>query len=199
MSDARGVWVAGPTRSGTNMTAGALAACGVFFGTCAPPAAHNAKGLLENVWLFKQLQSGAAHRDADWPASWFAQLQREGWDQQQPWGAKCSPSRWPIMRRTTPAIIVFCWRKAEDILASRRRAGFHDNADQAFIDQEWARMQHIRRESRCPVVDVRPDDLVAGDYARLTPALDVLGLPLDRDAVAAWVDPALWVGREVPV
>lgn len=192
----QGVWIAGPTRSGTNMTAGAFAACGVFFGACGAAGPHNKKGLLENIWLYEHLLSRRADADPHWPQSFYDQLQREGRRGDQPWGAKCSPHRWELMRRLEPAAIVLCQRPACDVLDSRRRAGFRQTAKIDLVEKQQRWMARIEAEADVPVTRVYTDLLVAGDYSGLAVAFDAINVPLDEAAIRQWIDPSLWKGGQ---
>lgn len=181
-----GIVVVGPLRSGTNMVAGIFARHGVFFGDCKPADALNRKGYFENRWLWKALDE----RPQPWPEVWFDRLALEGWTG-EPWGAKCSPRGWRLLRETNPAVVIVCERPRERIEASRKR-GLKATGNPLKGAVETG---HIPSECEAPVVTVRTDELVRGGQRnKLAVAMDTLGLTLNERIVSRWIDPALWNG-----
>lgn len=83
VDEVKGLFVVGPTRSGTSMTAGAFRACGVFFGETMPGVPGNRKGTVEHPVLRRYAKEG---RPSGWPTPWYEALRGEGWDDGVPWG-----------------------------------------------------------------------------------------------------------------
>ena len=177
----RSVFVTGHVRSGTSMTAGIFAAHGVFFGACGGRVADSPKGRMENRWLKRTVEHG--DRDG-WPETWYDRLRAEGWDGEVPWGAKLMPKWWDWIRATQPTVIVCCYRPVDDILASCERVGWPRS--RKTVDQRWRRMGRIAGEH---VVNVWTPSLIKGCYDAIEDALSVLGLALDREACAEWIEP----------
>lgn len=183
-----GVLVVGPLRSGSNMVAGIFAKHGVFFGDCKPADELNPRGCFENVWLWEAFK----RKPEPWPDVWFERLEREGWDGNQPWGAKISPSprkRRELMRRTNPRVVVLCERPPEQIRASRRR-GYKATGNPLRGSLDVSAMDC---QADSPVTSIDTDKLVAGgERGRIACALALLGLRLNERVVDDWIDPNLW-------
>lgn len=188
MTVARGVWITGPSRSGTSMTAGLFASHGVFFGDCGPGDEHNPKGYYEHPLLVRHVETGIF---AGWPMDWWARLTDEGWDGSVPWGLKRGPQAWPWVRVVAPTVIVVCRRPASEIRASRLRWGKRWQGGRALKRAE-RQIRDILREANCPVFEVNTSGLVKGDYSRIRPAFETLGVAFDPSVADAWIDPGIW-------
>lgn len=187
----RGVWVTGPSRSGTSLVAGLLEAHGVFFGRCVRGDEHNPKGYFEHPELIRRIDMGTL---ANWPDRWWEVMRSEGYQDGQPWGVKRGPQAWPWVRLMFPNLIVYCKRPKEQVLASRLRRwpekkGRHG---QMFRETRKRVMDVIEDEASCPVVTVQTDKLVQGDYSRFRLALKSLHVEFDAHAAREWIDPSIW-------
>lgn len=192
MSRSLGVWVAGPSRSGTSLVAGLLAQHGVFFGTCRQPTPDNRKGFFENVYL-KDVIAGREHPE-HWPAEWFERLVDHGWDGSAPWGAKTGPERFSLIRPMKPAVIVICRRPFEQIERSRARTTWCQGPASRAVERSYEAAGEVKGEVDVPVLEVRTDELVAGDYQWIPDVLDMLGLEFDASIAEDWIDPSMWSG-----
>lgn len=187
-----GVWVTGPSRTGTSMTAGLFAAHGVFWGVEAcglnyPADDHNAKGYFEHGEITRRLEN----RDfADWPSAWWTALKAEGWDGTTPWGCKRGPRVWPWIRRLRPAVIVVTARPVNQVAASRKR--WKGRSSISTLHRTAAKVRKVLREAECPVVRVNTARLVQGDYTAILPAFELLGVEFDAGIAESWIDPELW-------
>lgn len=186
MSD--GVWVLGPSRSGTSMLAGLFARHGVFFGECVPGDEDNPKGYWENRWLKQRMRSRDTH---GWPISWFERLRQEGWTDGRPWGAKGGPEWWRWVRLTSPTVVVLCYRPLGQIMDSRQRHSWMKPREEIPWDA-WRRMEEIKKTVVCPVVSVQTAEVARLDLTTVRPAFDALDLELSDHIARDWIDPNLW-------
>lgn len=180
----RGVWVFGPSRSGTSLTAGALAACGVFFGETQGASEGNRHGNMEHAG-FK------AHQN---PVRFVLDLLNEGWDPTTPWGLKCGFEHRHRVHALQPTVAVLTRRPLEQIRASRERVGWK-NYGQAELQVDRCARTAIALPDEVNVFAVQTDLLAQGDTHELEKAVAALGLEFDRDAVEDWIDPDAWHGR----
>lgn len=199
-----GVWITGPSRSGTSMVAGLFAAHGVFFGETTPADEHNEKGYFEHPEIVERVEAGLM---AGWPESWWETLRAEGYGNAGYWGVKRGPVAWPWVRLLFPELIVFCKRPMHQILRSRdrwqpwasRSDAFRPAVDRA-IRKAHEEMETIASEASCAIVTVNTDVIVTGNYQRLNKAFGKLGLWLDIETCDGWIDRSLWnrgPGQEV--
>lgn len=186
MSGLTGVWITGPSRSGTSMTAGLFAAHGVFFGDCGKGDKYNPKGYFEHPELVSRVETQVR---AGWPDAFWKTLRSEGWDGGT-WGVKRGPQAWPWVRELEPSLIVMTHRPRPEIAASRRRWG-RKNTARAIAKAEAA-LYRIEEVADCPVIHVQTDQLVGGNFGSFVGALSLLGIAFDAAAATGWVDPALW-------
>jgi hypothetical protein len=183
-----GLWITGPSRSGTSMTAGLFAAHGVFFGDCGNGDRFNPKGYWEHPELVSRVETKVR---AGWPYAFWATLRGEGWDGEGVWGVKRGPNAWPWVRELEPSVILMTHRPRREIQASRIRWGRAKNTGKALAKAEAA-LHRIEQAAECPVVHVQTDELVAGKYGSVLNVVSLLGLTFDPAVANEWVDPALW-------
>lgn len=184
-----GVVILGASRSGTSMTAGLFAKHGVWFGDCMPPRRINPKGFYENLAL-KRVWKGV-ERPRDFDEWWRAERERGGC--RGAWGAKSGAERWPWWRQVADkTVIVLCYRDMLSIQASRKRAGFSRST---ATQRNWEIMERIKERATVPVIDVWTPDFVEGNFSKVVPAFEAIGVAFDRDVATEWVDPKLWHHR----
>lgn len=189
MTPGPGVWITGPSRSGTSLTAGIFAAHGVFFGDTVPGDEHNPKGYFEHPALISRVEGGLM---ADWPGAWWDTLRAEGLGEGGYWGAKRGPQAWPWIRLLRPAVIVVCKRPLSQILRSRKRRWPGRVAAKRTVKRAEAQIRQIEAEAACPVVTVNTDAIVKGDFFRLNLAFDILDLWLSPAMTEQWIDRGIW-------
>lgn len=183
-----GIWVAGPSRSGTSMVAGLLAAHGVAFGRCVAGDEYNPKGYFEHVYL-KSLR-GVEPLPPNWPAPWWDRLRSEGWDGRAPWGVKGGAQLAPIVQPMRPTVVIICRRPIKQIVRSRSHVRWAKgsprtvtrNVYRALASLTWPRL----------LVNVRTPEIAAGRYGDVLPAFDALDLAFDPAVADAWVEPGMW-------
>ena len=160
------------------MTAGALRACGVFFGDTEDPNEGNPHGNLEHPrWKARPTMS----RDA-----WFRTLRSDGWQVPDPWGIKAGVRHRNTILTYDPSLIVLCKRPMSQIADSRKRCGFGDSG---AARKQWDRCLRLAQTCKLPVVTVDTAKLASGDYSQVEPACYVLGIPFNPDRIAEWIDP----------
>ena len=192
MSRPPGVWVTGPSRTGTSMTAGLFAAHGVFWGvpSCErnyPADEHNPKGYFEHGEITKRLET----RDfSDWPEAWWAALEADGWDGSTPWGFKRGPRVWPWVKVLEPSVIVVTQRPLKQIAASRKR--WIGKRSISTIHKTEEKIRAILKEAHCPVIRVNTARMVRSDWSQIRLAFDVLGVRFSDTIAESWIDPDLW-------
>lgn len=188
-----GVYVCGPSRSGTNMVGGLFREHGVFFGDCNGPSGANPKGYVENLWLKRYVHGFV---DEEWPAAFFDQLYREGWDGESPWGVKVGPQHWPTILELAPSAVVTCYRPIEDIMRSRAKiANMREVTPQgiAIIRRHVRWLEWVAEKEGVIVVKCETNDLVTGaEWHQLTPAFEAIGLEPDANVFAEWIDANHW-------
>lgn len=189
----RSVWVLGPSRSGTSMTAGLFAAHGVFFGECHPADKDNPKGYWENRYLKSTV--GRQVVPSSWPHVWYSRLLDEGWDGIAPWGAKGGVEWWRVVKATNPTAVVICYRPVDAILESRSKHSWmqptrsvpeiaYRSAERILSDAETAGRVHR----------VDTDRVACGDVEQLLPVFSALDLRYSERITMDWIDPQLWNG-----
>lgn len=185
-----GLWITGPSRSGTSMVAGLFAAHGVFFGDCIPADEHNPKGYFEHPELIRRIDMGTL---ANWPERWWELARQEGYVDGSHWAMKRGPQAWPWMRLMSPRLIIVCKRPKEQVLASRlrrwpKKRGRHGDM--------WRRTKRsldgVVKETSCPVITLHTDKIVGGNYQRLREAFAKFGLEFQDHIADAWIDPSIW-------
>lgn len=186
----KGVWVVGPSRSGTSMVAGLFAAHGVFFGESISANEYNPKGYFENIWLkdfFKGRLSGV-----DWPKDFFRELSDQGWCPCDPWGAKTGPAKAVLMLALKPTLIVVCRRPIDQIARSRGRVHWAKGAPRNVAERGYERVEEMAHVAEAPIVDVHTDELVHGAYGEIREAFELLDVEFDREIAERWIDPTIW-------
>lgn len=181
-----GLWVVGPSRSGTSMIAGLFAAHGVFFGRTRDGDEYNPKGYFEHGWL-KSLRE--IPKPDDWPDPWFDRLRSEGWDRERPWGVKSGPRLERLVRPMAPTVVVVCRRPMGQILASRRRVRWAVGRARVITNRVYEAVEKMTWANR---VDVRTDRVADGYYKTLAPAFDALGIDFDLAVASNWIDRSVW-------
>jgi hypothetical protein len=188
MTAAPGVWVTGPSRTGTSLTAGLFVAHGVFFGNTGEGDEFNRKGYFEHPLLVEAVEGEHANQ---WPAAWWARLRAEGWNGKEPWGCKRGPKAWPWAATLDPTVIVITTRPRSQIEASRKRWGRFSQTRRA-LTKARRQLARIQAETSIPIVTVNTDAIVKGDYSRILPAFRLLGIPFNQTLADEWIDPSLW-------
>ena len=187
------LWVVGPSRSGTSMTAGLFYKHEVFFGECITANRYNPKGYFEHAWL-KQVHKGKAG-PVEWPTDFYRRLMNEGLcDCGQPVGVKSGPNYAPRILALPPTVIVACRRPLDQIARSRGRVPWAGGEPEKVARRDYRRIEELRGAHDGPFVDVRTDRLAAGEWEDVLPAFEALGVEFKEHVAREWVDPALWDG-----
>ena len=184
-----GVWVTGPSRSGTSMIAGLLAEHDVFFGRTVEGDEHNEKGYFEHPELTGRVESGSW---AGWPDAWWKTLKDEGYTNGLWWGIKRGPLAWPWIRELDPELIIVCRRPIAETVRSRRRIWPFKLAPRGEVIRARKAFDEIAKEADCPVLTVNTERVVAGDYMRIAKIFRRLGLWFSTELADAWIDRSLW-------
>lgn len=184
-----GVWITGPSRSGTSMIAGLFAEHGVFFGRTMKGDEHNAKGYFEHAELTSRVRSGIW---ANWPEAWWKTLKSEGYGNGTYWGVKRGPNAWPWIQRLEPELIILCRRPISETVRSRRRKWPRRRTSGREVQRIRRVLKQIAKEAECTVLTVNTERVVAGDYQRIAKAFRQLGIWFSTDIADAWVDRSLW-------
>ena len=184
-----GLWITGPSRSGTSMIAGLFAEHGVFFGRTVEGDEHNEKGYFEHPELVDRVESGIW---AGWPEAWWKTLRSEGYESGLWWGVKRGPQAWPWIQELGPELIIVCKRPVMETIRSRRRCWPLKSAPGGEIRRTREALGEIVKVATCPVFTINTERVVAGDYGRLNKAFKHLGLWMSVELVDAWIDRSLW-------
>ena len=185
-----GLWITGPSRSGTSMIAGLFARHGVFFGDTVPGDEHNPHGYYEHPELIRRIDMGTL---ANWPQRFWEVARKEGYEDGKPWALKRGPQAWPWIRLMFPKIIIVCKRPKDQVLASRLRRWPGKKGRHGDMWRQTKRsLGKIIEESACPVITIRTDRIVGGKYGQLRRAFRAFGLELEEAKVREWVDPSIW-------
>lgn len=185
----KGVWIAGPSRTGTSMTAGLFAAHGVFFGNTRPDDKDNERGYFEHPFL-KSLRGKPLH--PAWPKAWWETLRREGWPPDAPWGVKGGPQLAPLVRAMNPTVVVMCVRPLDQVQRSRDRCDWAKGSAEEVTKRDYDRLERIALEYPGSVFRVGTDSLARRDYRHVLPVFWTLGIPFNETAANEWIDPNLW-------
>ncbi|WP_165856737.1 hypothetical protein [Marinobacter sp. JSM 1782161] len=175
----RPLFITGASRSGTSMTAGLFAQHGLWFGPCMKASRINPKGFFETQFI---KQKGAGYHTPRDASGWEQWLADHGSPEQ--WAVKAGPEWWPLFSQFDP-VVVCCYRDRQKIIESRERANFSMRPQ--AVDVAWRRMAEIPS-----AIEVWPDEFVAGDFRRVIPAFEALGVQFDNNVARSWVDPGLW-------
>lgn len=190
MTAPKGVWVTGPSRSGTSLTAGLLAKHGVFWGepSCRPlPDQYNPRGYFEHTELSRRIKTDDF---TDWPEAWWRALEADGWNGKTPWGVKRGPRAWPWVRILEPSLVIVTQRPHGQVQASRARWTGRKNLHDMHVQVEL--LQKVLDEVACPVVRVNTHQLIRGRYRQIKKAFRQLGVSFDKRIAENWIDPTLW-------
>ena len=185
-----GVWVTGPSRSGTSMVAGLFAEHGVFFGRTVEGDEHNEHGYFEHPELVSRVESRIW---ADWPEAWWRTLEGEGFERGGYWGVKRGRDAWPWIRELGPELIVVCRRPVDETVRSRRRRWPRKRAPRGEVLLARKAFDKIGAQAGiCPMLTVNTERVVAGDYRRIATVFKRLGLRFDPAIAREWIDPGIW-------
>lgn len=185
-----GIWITGPSRSGTSLVAGLFAAHGVFFGNTTPPDKHNEKGYFEHPELI--VRQNNPEMDG-WPDRWWEVLQEEGWTPGTFWGVKRGPRAWPLISELEPVLVVVCKRPLKQQIRSRhRRWPNRDGRHKKMAQETTAELRLVLKKVKAPVVTVATHRLVKGRKSGIQKAFDALGLEFSPEIAREWIDPTIW-------
>jgi len=201
----RPVLVAGLPRSGTSMTTGMLAACGLWLGETVPGGPSNPKGFFESRALRDGLTKpflklwmkadplgvdplpapGALPHAPHWHRRVAAVIAAEGYDGCRPWGYKDAKTTliWPVWDEAFPeALWVVVRRRREDVIRSCLDTRFMGRRSQdpafwnRFCDAYDARLAALVHAARGRVVEVVYEQVVAGRTGALEEVCALAGL-----------------------
>jgi len=185
-----GLWITGPSRSGTSMVAGLFARHGVFFGDTVPGDEHNPHGYYEHPELIRRIDMGTL---ANWPERFWEVARKEGYEDGKPWALKRGPQAWPWIRLMFPRLIVVCKRPKEQVLASRLRRWPGKKGRHGEMWRQTRRsLAGVVEQAACPVITLHTDQIIEGNYQRLGEAFKAFGMAFDPAIAAAWIDPSIW-------
>jgi hypothetical protein len=171
------------------MIAGLFAEHGVFFGRTGEGDEHNEKGYFEHPEIVSRTEANIM---AGWPEAWWKTLEAEGYERGLWWGVKRGPRAWPWVQELGPELIIFCKRPMEQMVRSRLRRWPGRDRPAIHAKQAKKEMDAIGREAGCPVVTIRTDRVIAGDYRQLNKAFERMGMWLDVSLADSWIDRDLW-------
>jgi hypothetical protein len=171
------------------MVAGLFAAHGVFFGETVGPDEHNEKGYFEHHEIVRRTEGGTLE---GWPAAWWDLMRAEGCPPGGWWGIKRGPQAWPWVKLLLPDLIVLCKRPIFQMVRSRRRRWPNRERPRHEVLHGRRDLARVLAEAPCPVVTVRTDRMVGGDYRQINKAFHKLGLWLDVEKTDGWIDKSLW-------
>jgi len=185
-------------RSGSSMTAGLFHVHGVWAGTCRPGDEWNPKGHFENLpvknlikkqWHRSIVNKGVlAKRLPGFREAVETAIRGDGYDGGK-WLWKGSALYWPAFFEFDPTWITVR-RNRESTVRSCIRSGMLDSRRTGeTIDIHHRVMDELNARG---AVEVRTDELVAGEYSSLERALDRCGIEMDREKVRQWIDPGAW-------
>lgn len=174
------VFVTGCSRSGTSMTAGLLAAHGIWFGPCHGPRSINKKGFFESNFVKRCIKTkNTKHFQKRW-RDWMSDNVAS-----EPWGVKTGPELFHLFRPFKP-LVIHTYRPEQDIIASRKRAAF--NFSKNAVDIANRAVDAINANK----IQVFPDQFVKGDYSSIIPAFELLDVEFNKEIASDWIEPGLW-------
>lgn len=187
-------------RSGSSMTAGVLAAHGVWTGTTMRGDRANPRGYFENVEIKKRLIRWAGKditRVYPPVPGWRARAERvvrsDGYVE-GPWLVKHSVIFHRLWDEFESPRYVLPRRDSEAIFQSVRRTRFHswqsDDQLRETIELHQQTLDELR-DTR-DAVEVDTDAVVRGDLSTLRGAVEFCGLGFDENAAREFIDPSLW-------
>lgn len=178
----KAVFVTGPSRSGTSLISGLLHAHGVWFGPCIKPRSINPRGFFESTFVKERIKN----RDfSNFAEHWDRWRNQHG--ASELWGVKTGPQYYHLFQNYRPLIVVTDRPEAE-IMASRARIG--------FTRSEGALNNARRAVDLLPAhIKIKPGSIINGDYGALEVVLNRLGLELDPQRCAGFIDRRLWSGK----
>lgn len=213
------VFILGPMRSGTSLIASILQECGLWLGTSIPPSPANPKGFFENRYfkqrVTKRLLSsigadpsgidplpppGARARLPGLKSKTRGWLEREGWHDDVPWGAKDPKlsliwetlaeafpgARWVVVRRRLDEIARSCVQSS--FLQNRRKSeDYWRSLAAAYVDR-IAPLVALQRN----VFEADSGDVVEGQWAAIQTCVEGLDLRWNAERIAPLVDRHLW-------
>ncbi len=188
-------------RSGSSLVTGSLALHGLWTGVCRPADDHNPRGYFENLRLngaLGRLYPGSIYHEMQpmrlprrWPTFVRSVQDREGY-RGGPWIVKANAFTWPVWVPFDP-VFVFVRRNIE---VTARSAERHDPGAELDLD-DWltiAEAHHAEMNRVRAIVggfDVSSTRLAGGDFDQIAPVLSAIGMTVDREALASFVDPTL--------
>jgi hypothetical protein len=183
-------------RSGSSMVAGALAAHGVWTGTCRAANQHNPKGYFEHLGIEKlvgEVVGNCTHPGIipDPVPGWDLCVERilcEDGYTGGPWLHKFSVVYWRLWLEFKPHWVVV--RRSLAAIRASGKASRRFRANDAALAACARAMTEV--ESQPGTIVVEADRLIAGDYRALAKILARVGLVLDDGKVREFIDPTLW-------
>lgn len=182
--ESKGVFITGPSRSGTSMVAGCIGVQGFFWtGPLKPASKINPRGFWESIYFPVGL---SVSKRVPWQTFMRQHAYPGG-----PWMVKAGPEAWERLRDTNP-LVVRVWRPKEKILDSRRRAGWA--SPDSIVEKAWDKMEGIGKEARC--IDVYADEVAAGNllaFHELFNELDMqFYMQFSEARAMQWLEPNLY-------
>lgn len=157
------------------------------------PDEVNPKGFFENL-DFKRLMIKHAGRLAQSgelakPSSEFEKAVKEYVPEEGKWIAKFSAMYWPMWVSFDPVWI--CVRRQRGgIIASNMKTNFMNSQDlkkiNYLIDRHSVAMDSVDG------IDVKTDDVAAGEFSTIQRAIEGAGLEFDESVTREFVSPDLW-------
>lgn len=179
-------------RTGSSMTAGILAAHGVWTGEYRAGDNINAKGHFENLHfksVVKKHRKTGIHRKPVFDPDQGFLDDFMLVNPIEPWLIKSSVKYWKLFDSLNP-IYVCVRRKKRSAIQSCYRAGLYFDGIESSYESHMQELDYIV-ENR-DGIDVATDDIISGDYSSLHKVFDAADMSLNEDIVSEFVDGKLW-------
>ena len=211
--------ITGCARSGTSLTCGVLAACGVQFGETIGATPANPKGQWENRAIISEIQKPYLNRVGVDPLGQYPlpdpkALPRDsgrrervldiaaeqGIDTDKPWAFKDAKALldWQVWAKAFPdAVWVVTHRPAGEIARSCLRTPFMRAYSTEAGWREWVGEHEMRIRAllaHCNGYRVHTPAIAAGNEDVIRPMVKRLGLKYQRKRIMDWIDQELWHG-----
>lgn len=179
-------------RTGSSMTAGILAAHGVWTGEYRQGDDINAKGHFENLHfksVVKKHRKTGIHRKPVFEPDQSFLDDFMLVNPIEPWLIKSSVKYWKLFDSLNP-IYICVRRKKRSAIQSCYRAGLYFDGIESSYESHMQELDHIV-ENR-DGIDVDTDEIIAGDYSSLHKVFDAADMSLNEEIVSDFVDGKLW-------
>lgn len=212
------VIVTGCARSGTSLTMGILARCGLQLGNVCGATPANPRGQYENRGIIQEcvkpylkglgadpmgqgpLPAESDVGDSEWPSTCILDVAtRQGIDLTRPWGFKAVKAclMWqPIAQGFPNATWIIVRRDQREIARSCLRTPFmkrYDNEEDWI--EHWVKVHEARFESikqNCRAIEIWPEEMVQGNYDSIRKVVRWLGLDWPESEIEEFINPEMF-------